>query len=331
MDLSTYTPIFVRTTGNDTLDGLTLATAVATVQQGYNIAMAAGSGNYVLDIGAGTFVGVVLTADWPVNIAVRGAGNTVSFFGGINGNGADGGDGVTSPAPGFNVTMIGDKSIHLGDISLAGGGGSNNYLMQGQDGGALSLTDVVIGNVSTVGGADNNSGAAGSGGSVSFSGITAEAISLFGSDCVSSGNGGSGGSVVAINSILGSIQTSGGSAPNGSGGTAGDISLVNSKAEGVSANGGFGDCGPDGNAATVTLNGAFIQGIQAQCLGYSGNTGGGSATDSICGSINLVSASGIGNVAIYGAFQFIAGSSYSCTFTTASNYHYPDILGAGLL
>ena len=118
MDWSTYTPIYVRASGNDANSGLSVFNAVATVQHAYNIA-AGMSGNVVLDLDAHTYAGIGhpelglgLTADWPARIGVRGVSATTSFLGGINGSGINddaNGDGLATN--GWNLTIVSDGTV----------------------------------------------------------------------------------------------------------------------------------------------------------------------------------------------------------------------------
>ncbi|MEI8045377.1 MAG: hypothetical protein WCL11_28470, partial [Verrucomicrobiota bacterium] len=200
------TNLYISTTGNDANDGLTIGSPKLTAQAAYDTAFA-DTGDYTLQLGAGTFAGITLTANWPVRIAVRGAGATSSFLGGISGNGADDtGSGATA---GFNIEIVGDNTANLGTISTVGGYG------------------VYI---------------SGNGGSVTLTTSTSGAISTAGSDSLgSSGSSGSSGSVSLTDSTSGDITTKGSDGYDGYGGYGGSVSLTTSTSGDIFANGGVGN------------------------------------------------------------------------------------------
>jgi hypothetical protein len=183
MDLSSYTPIYVRTTGSDANDGLTVGNAKLTAQAAYDTALAhgGGTGNKVLDLGAGSFGGIVLAANWPVRIAVRGAGATSSFLGGINGAGADSvwlGEPdymMLSLTSGFNIEIVSDNTVHLGAISTSGGSGGVSDSGYGGNGGNVSLTNSTSGAITAMGG--QCGWMLGNGGNVSLTNSTSGGIS----------------------------------------------------------------------------------------------------------------------------------------------------------
>lgn len=245
MDLSSYTPIYVRTTGDDANDGLTVGSPKCMAQSAYDAAVAAGTGNYVLDFGAGSFGMILLAANWPARIALRGAGATSSFLGGINGAGiAAGGtlddDGNFTAewdsSAGYNIELVGD-GISLGAISTSGGNGSStdfgwgSYPL-GRDGGSINITGCSMGAVSSSGGYGWST--AGNAGSIELVGCQAGDIYAAGGalyaayyyDTPSSGN-----NVALTDSTSGAISTPGGYT---------DASW---------------DCGPAGN---TTIHGHFI-------------------------------------------------------------------------
>lgn len=163
-DLSGYTPIYIRTTGDDATGDGSSGSPYATAQKGFDIAVATPSGNYVLDFGVGNFGGVTITQNWPARIAVRGAGAAQSFLGGIYANGVDGViDWETSqplayPTSAFSGTILSNKSIHLGDITSSGGSateyqwGNMDPMVIAGNGGAWDLSGCVWNNLGSTGG-----------------------------------------------------------------------------------------------------------------------------------------------------------------------------------
>jgi len=155
-DLSSYTPIYIRSNGNDSTGDGSSGNPYLTAQKGFEIAYA-GAGNKVLDFGVGSFGGVNLATasayEWPSRIAVRGAEATTSFVGGINGDGSptDVVDG--SPVmggPGSNISIISNKTINIGNIQTNGGG---TYCAEGSDPGAgnVTLIDCIVNTITSRG------------------------------------------------------------------------------------------------------------------------------------------------------------------------------------
>lgn len=157
-DLSTYTPIYIRTTGNDATGNGSLAAPFATAQKGFQTAYLA-TGNRVLDLGTGSFGGVDLNVafvptqfqvgedhneqpifetqilkptEWPVRIAVQGVSASASNLGGIDGRGGY-----------IPISVIGNKTANLGDVTS--NGATWNSLFLGFAG--VSLVDCVAGNI----------------------------------------------------------------------------------------------------------------------------------------------------------------------------------------
>jgi len=199
------TDAFVSAAGND-------ATAMVgdparpfrTAQAAFDAALAAG-GERVLRFGAGDFGGIVLSADWPEQIRLAGAGPTVCRLGGIAGRGAPGAAGTDetadSPAtPGTNggngrtVRIATDGLIDLGSIDLSAGpggdGGKNldgtyppNNGGGGGTGSTLELTSCVLGDVTASGagfGQPGYNGPGGFGGTVTLVNCTVGAITANG-------------------------------------------------------------------------------------------------------------------------------------------------------
>jgi hypothetical protein len=239
-DLSNYTPIYIRTTGNDTTGDGSSGSPYATAQKAYDIAnvlVATTSGNYVLDFGVGSFGGVTLAQDWPSRIAVRGAGDTQSFLGGITGNGADvvidfeTWDVVSPVTNGFNISLVSDLSVNVGVVSASGGDGSGTYAA---DGGAVTLTDSISGNITSSG--SSSGGLGGPGGAVTLTNSTSGNITNT-TDGLEQG-----GVVTLTNSTSGTITSSAAvTLTNSTSGTitsSAAVTLTNSTSGTITSNGG---------------------------------------------------------------------------------------------
>ena len=171
------TTIYIRTTGSDSNSG-TIGSPFFSAQKGFEVAYN-GIGDYVLDFGVGSFGGVVLsnvpfqTLNWPSRISVKGAGSSLSFLGGINGNGINSDvyntyynpateqyEGEAWPATnGATINITSDGTINLGNITTLGGveGGSPNP-QYCADSGSVTLNNCVAGNISAYGHDDSSSG-----------------------------------------------------------------------------------------------------------------------------------------------------------------------------
>jgi hypothetical protein len=263
-NLSSHTPIYVRTTGDDTTGDGSLSAPFATAQKAWDVAIATPSGDYVLDFGAGSFGGVTLTQDWPSRIAVRGAGATQSLLGGISGVGADQVFDWTeyveiSPVgSGFNVSLISDRTVDIGGVTTSAGllfGPLADY-NAAPKGGDVSLADCKSGSV-----------VAGSvpwmviGGTVSLTGCESGAVTSIGSGGWPSGAvslvnstaglidvsslGGSGGSVTLTDSVAGDIA----SEPIYTGGSSGgSVSLLRSECGLINVRGNKASSGQNGGS-----------------------------------------------------------------------------------
>lgn len=257
-NLSSYTPIYIRTTGDDNTGDGSLESPYATAQKGFDIAIATPSGNYVLDFGSGSFGVVTLTQNWPSRIAVRGAGATVSDFS-IVANGADAiyPEGSYDPSveaqPGFEVSIISDQTVGLSGVTSRGGSAWNHGNAAG--GGNITLTDcALVGDNAffSANGGDNIyfQGDGGNGGWVTLSGCR-----YFGSSQTFSANGGysnnqwhGGGGTVSLTDVtpavatnLASVSANGGSGGNGGSGDygkpVGAITITRSRVGAVQATG----------------------------------------------------------------------------------------------
>jgi hypothetical protein len=299
-DLSGYTAVYIRTTGNDTTGNGSSGSPYATAQKGFDIAVATASGNYVLDFGVGSFGGVTLTQDWPVRIAVRGVGATQSFLGGITSQGVDSVYDydnyaeVSQATAGSSIAIVSDQSIDIGGISLVGGAYTGNGPYQsGGSGGAITLTDCVVSSLASVGGSaagENSTG--GGGGAITVTGCTTGSVSTGGGEATSSvGQGGGGGAITVTGCTTGSVSSNG---ANGStyGGGGGAISITLSTVGAISSNGGsytntyhgaFGGSGgnvvvTDSNCGNVSTTGALVNPSDWPSVSNGGNGSGGTAT-----------------------------------------------------
>ena len=178
-DLSSYTPIYIRSNGNNSTGDGSSGNPYLTAQKGFEIAYA-GAGNKVLDFGVGSFGGINLATasayEWPSRIAVRGAGATTSFVGGINGNGSPTDFVDNMPVlggPGSNISIISNKTINIGNIQTNGGG---TYCGENGDPGAgnVTLIDCIVNTITS----------RGSDGCIDTYGSTGGNINLNNSNCL---------------------------------------------------------------------------------------------------------------------------------------------------
>jgi hypothetical protein len=280
------TVLYIRTNGSDSNNG-TLASPFGTAQKAFNVAYAAGSGDYVLNFGAGTFSGINLHSvpggpvAWPSRISVVGAGNTVSFLGGIYAKGVSSLSTDVPATDGFGITITSDNSINLGDINCDGGddnyGDQNSYPVNG-NGGYIGLVNCTFGSISSSGGSANNSSSGsqdkGAGGTVQLSNCTGLDVNVNGSYC------GRAGTITASNSTLHDLSAN--SAQDGndcsnaaSGGT---ITITNCTVHSISAGGGNTNTGIGGGPGTFSQTNSTVTGVislthgspQPDCLGYLG-------------------------------------------------------------
>lgn len=156
----------------------------STAQAAFDAALA-GTGNYLLKFGVGSFGTIVVpTGGWPSRIAISGCGYYVSRLTGITATGAIGANGTSgaSPTPGVAggsakaVSIRSDGTINIGVLNCSGGAG-------GGGGGYAGLLPA-DGNP---GGAGAAGGAGGNGGAIEIVGVVFDEIQNDG------GNGGQGG------------------------------------------------------------------------------------------------------------------------------------------
>jgi hypothetical protein len=256
VDLSSYTPIYVRTTGNDSTADGSLALPFRTIDAAYAYAYSTVNNlsNTVFDLGAGSFGGLTpastLGSYGNYTLIVRGDGAQVSFLGGIDYYNNNSSANTT-------IYVISNNSVNIGDVLLntANSSGNNPYY--------FNATDAVLGNINTSAGDGGiDGGNVYNGGNVYLTGCyTQDIISNgenSGSDPSGGGvyNGGSGGNVYLTNSNVWNISINGGNGgvptyPNDSyvyGGAAGTLSEIGtcfyvSLSNSVGADGG---CPPSG-------------------------------------------------------------------------------------
>jgi hypothetical protein len=283
-----YTPIYVRTTGNDSNTGLSVGSPKLTVQSAYNAAVAAGSGNYVLDVGTGSFAGVSANG-WLSRIGIRGVSTSASTLASVTGNtyqiyilsdntititsiinsslgsssaglvaltGVTAGAIIASSDSGNYTTGNGGNvsitSSTAGAINTNSGNTAyTNASTQSGNGGAVTLTSSTAGAISTSSGSSYN--ISGPGGTVTLTSSTAGAISTSSGSCYYST--GSGGAVTLTSSIAGVITTSSGSGIYNSTGAAGNVILTNSQPTGINAVGGTSSLNIPGATGTTTVVG----------------------------------------------------------------------------
>ncbi len=228
-------------------------------------------GTVIISLGVGHFGGINLSqlttpGDWNPNIRIQGAGDTLSFLGGING------DAPSDSDSGWSITVYG-TDVNLDDISSNGGsvsgrGGSieihgpvaGNITVNGGDGGGGGV--ITIGEESTVNGNVTANGG-GSGGSIRIGGIVTGNVTANGG-----GSGGGGGEIGISGRVNGDVTANGGtgSDPSGGGGNGGNINIDPSGTVSgtITANGGAGydnSSTPDTTASkgvggTITVSGA---------------------------------------------------------------------------
>jgi hypothetical protein len=320
----TGTTVYVKTTGNDATGEGTELSPFLTAQFGYHALLGSTTGDVVLDFGASSvgmtnFGGITLTADWPVRISVHGAGATTSIVGGVSGSGADSfydypnSTEVASTA-GFNIEIVSDNTVNLGDIYADGGSALDNGT--GGNSGSVSLTSCKVGSILARGGRSDIASDCGSGGSVDIYDTTAGTIFTYGGDSNDApGLGGAGGGVVATNSVCTNIIANGGM--GGDGASAGNVTLTNSTSTAITADGGIGIVGPSGHGGNVTLTNSVSSSISmvgGSCIGpdLGGNGGNASLTSSTSGAIFTSGGNGTGyNGGISGNVTMISSTSGS--------------------
>lgn len=308
-DLSSYTPIYIRADGDDTTGDGSAGAPYATAQKGFDVAIATASGNYVLDFGAGSFGGVVLSQDWPSRIAVRGVGADQSFLGGVYANGVDANiDLAVTASDAHNISIVGNGQINIGNVEAVGGGSNYSYgtiqgagfPIQGRtgNGGAVTLQDVKAGHIYSMSGLQyfDYYDYVALGGVVTLSGVIAGDIDASSRSYTFAPSPANGGNVTITNSSVGNI-TSNGAYDGLLSGSGGAISVISSTCGVITANGGTGEQ-VTGGGGNVFLSGSTSGNIIANggngvAMGYSYTPG------AIGGNVQL-SNSASGNISALG-------------------------------
>jgi len=241
-----HAPLFVRSTGSDTKGDGSQNSPLATPQKAFEIAYKS-SGDFVIDLGEGTFQGIDLdlasASEWPSRIALRGMGAGISRLGGIHAKGKDTNRADDKATSGKNISIISNNSIHLGNIDARGGTSCCGAVSSAGIPGLIDLTGVVAGNINIEGsrGAPQSVPTSTDGGTIvavnsSIGDILANGVTDNGDGVVSSG-----GIINLTSSTAGSVYASGGSMLSiGCGAHGGRIYLKDSTLKGASLAGGSG-------------------------------------------------------------------------------------------
>lgn len=243
---SNHTSLLVRTNGSDTKGDGSANAPFATPQRAFEVAYKS-EGDFVIEIGEGTFQGVDLevagASEWPRRIAVRGAGSGLSKLGGINARGKDTNRADEKATSGKNVTVISNNSVNIGNIDARGGTSCCGSLGAAGIPGLIDLSGVVAGNVNIEGsrGTPQGGPASSDGGTLialnsSIADILANGVTDNGDGIVSNG-----GIVNLTSSAVGNVYANGGSKLSiGCGAHGGRIYLKDSTLKGASLAGGSG-------------------------------------------------------------------------------------------
>lgn len=260
--------IYLRGEGDDVAGDGSITAPFKTAQKAFEAAYALEI-NVVIDLGVGSFGGVDLNlanaSEWPSRISVHGVSVAESHLGGIQANGQDGsylpnqswGFPQTQATSGKPITIIGNGTVNLGDISSNGGSKSYWDSLSSCNGGAISLTEVIAGSISSRSGEGNCS-----------SGDISVTTSVTG-DIVSSGkygdSGGNGGNITVLESAVGNVSADGfeGFAQGGNGGA---ISVSRSSTGNLSTNGGYANySGTPGNVLVEESQTGHITSTAGDC------------------------------------------------------------------
>ena len=277
MDWTGYTPIYVRTGGSVSYNGLYPTFIGGTdgpkpsPASAYTVAKARVD-NCVLDIGPGTFAGVILLAAWPVRIGVRGVSTSASTLASVTGNT-------------YQINIVSDNTVTITNIINSSDDGD----FGSQPGGTVILSSCNVGSIDTHSGSSQYEGTTGTGGTVTLTSSTAGAINASSGSAYynSASNTGNGGTVTLINSTAGAINTTSGSAYN-MGGSGGAVSLTSSTAGAIAALGGYSGYDNSGPGGAVTLTSSTAGNINTysdDAGSTSGNGGAVSLTGSKAGLI----------------------------------------------
>ena len=156
-----HKPLYVRMEGSDTKGDGSVNAPFATPQRAFDVAYKS-DGDFVIDLGEGTFQGVDLDLaaanEWPRRIAVRGTGAGISKLGGIHAKGKDTNRAEDQATSGKNITIISNNSVHLGNIDARGGTACCGATGPAGIPGIIDLTGVVAGNINIEGSRGSSQG-----------------------------------------------------------------------------------------------------------------------------------------------------------------------------
>ncbi len=242
---ASHTPVFVRVQGHDAKGLGSAEQPFATPERAFAFALK-GTGDFVLDIGEGSFPEIDLNklgaTDWPSRIAIRGAGAGISKIAGINARGLDMTQASETPSDGKNLSISSNSTINIGKIDARGGQvccgataraghpGSielynvvtDDILIDGSravnlsqqnssDGGSLFASNSSLGQIFANGVTDNNDGQVSNGGIIKLTSSAAGVIHANGGSRLAEGCGAHGGRVYLKDSTLEGAKLSGGS------------------------------------------------------------------------------------------------------------------------
>lgn len=233
-DLTGYTPIYIRTTGNDTTGNGSLASPYATAQKAFDTAIVTASGDYVLDFGAGNFGNISVSQDWPNRITITGLGPSVSNIGNIYSYGAneildwETFNIISEATSGNNINISSlNNSISINNIISSGGSSERS---NAGNAGYINIYNITANDIISAGGFMSDNGFP------QYSNGLSNTI--YCSGCL-------------IRDIISNPNNSYTAAANGVGGTL--ISVVDSSVRNIYSNGGDGGEQP-GDGGNINLN-----------------------------------------------------------------------------
>lgn len=249
-DFTGYTPIYVRDGGNNSNDGLTVGNAVATAQHAFDIALAAGSGNYVLDFVRNNNhfgdINVPPAAGWPARIGLRSNRTDVITIPYI----CSYGTAVVEAAPiipagdAQSITINANNICVTAIASVGGDGNTSNFsdpyvLADGGAAGNVTVYGVKAGYINSIGGQGSNGGLGGACGTITLTDCDVSG----GSVCAGQGwgwiAGGTDNNIIMHNSTTSYVYTDGRDCYqytdiNGdTGGTAGNVTVTGNSTIGI--------------------------------------------------------------------------------------------------
>ena len=147
---------------------------------------------------------------------------------------------------GYNISVISDQSISLGNVLAIGADNNDNF--DGVTGKNITLTNCVAGSLFTMGGNGPDEEGAGAG-NITLNNCIVNALDASGGVGGSLATGGAGGAITITDSTASTITGNSGGGDN----AASTITLRRSEATSITAKGGDGDGGQSGNGGTVLL------------------------------------------------------------------------------